>query len=214
MKNYYDELEVSKTASKEVIEKVYKLLAKKYHPDTTKEADKFDAEEKFKIISEAYEILSDDEKRKKYDLELEQSNPTVSYEEYITVVNQRDSLNTDLNNLKNEFNQYINSNNINDQYSNSSQEEYNNTHYNHSNSTYNNYQNTNQSYYTRNHNSTTQKKTYYYTSTGKPASAFAYFKYKLKNFFFNLSLIILSIIAAFFIFNAFSNFNFFRLFIR
>ena len=87
MKNYYDELQISKTASKEVIEKVYKVLAKKYHPDTTQEIDKHAAEEKFKIISEAYEILSDDEKRKQYDLELEQSNPTISYEEYINVIN-------------------------------------------------------------------------------------------------------------------------------
>jgi len=112
MKNYYDELEVSKTASKEVIEKVYKVLAKKYHPDTTKEIDKQAAEEKFKIISEAYEILSDDEKRKKYDLEFEESNPTISYEEYINVVNQRDSLNNAFNNLKNEFYQFKDSFNI------------------------------------------------------------------------------------------------------
>ena len=86
MKNYYDELEVSKTSSKEIISKVYKILAKKYHPDTTKEIDKQAAEEKFKAISKAYEILSDDEKREKYDLELEQSNPTISYEEYLKVV--------------------------------------------------------------------------------------------------------------------------------
>ena len=71
MKNYYDDLEISKKASKEVIEKVYKVLAKKYHPDTTKEIDKQAAEDKFKAISEAYEILSNEEKRKKYDIELE-----------------------------------------------------------------------------------------------------------------------------------------------
>ena len=63
MRNYYDELEVSKTASKEMIGKVYKILAKKYHPDTTNETDKHAAEEKFKKISEAYEVLYDDEKR-------------------------------------------------------------------------------------------------------------------------------------------------------
>ena len=49
MKNYYDELEVSHSASKEVIEKVYKVLAKKYHPDTTKEIDKIAAEENLKL---------------------------------------------------------------------------------------------------------------------------------------------------------------------
>lgn len=69
MKNYYEILEVSETASKEVIEKVYKVLAKKYHPDVNPENIK-EAEEKFKEISEAYEVLSDDTKRKAYDIEL------------------------------------------------------------------------------------------------------------------------------------------------
>ena len=46
MKNYYDELEVSKNASKEVIEKVYKVLAKKYHPDMNQGDSKKEAEEK------------------------------------------------------------------------------------------------------------------------------------------------------------------------
>ena len=81
MKNYYDELEVSKTASKEVLERVYKVLAKKYHPDTTQELDKQTAEEKFKRISEAYEVLSDDIKRRKYDQELNQSTSNISYED-------------------------------------------------------------------------------------------------------------------------------------
>lgn len=189
MKNYYDELEVSKTASKEVIEKVYKVLAKKYHPDTTKEIDKIAAEEKFKLISEAYEILSDDEKRKKYDLEFEQTHPTISYEEYLNIVNERDNLNTALNNLKNEFNGYRKQNN-------NSQE----------------YYNTNQNASAQNTN--TKKKTYYYTDTGKPASAFAYYKYKIKQFFSNIGLLLLSIVAAILIFNAFSDFNLFDLFIK
>lgn len=108
MKNYYEELEVSKTASKEVIEKVYKVLAKKYHPDTTKEADKQAAEEKFKTISEAYETLSDDEKRKKYDVELEQTNPQISYEKYEALLQERDVLNNELNHLKGQFYQLKN----------------------------------------------------------------------------------------------------------
>ena len=62
MKNYYDELEVSRNASQEVISRAYKVLAKKYHPDTTTE-DKNIAEEKFKQISEAYETLSNEQKR-------------------------------------------------------------------------------------------------------------------------------------------------------
>ena len=71
MKNYYEILEVSKNASKEIIEKAYKVLAKKYHPDLQQESERKKAEEKMKIINEAYEILSDDEKRKNYDIELE-----------------------------------------------------------------------------------------------------------------------------------------------
>lgn len=70
MKDYYKILEVNKSASSEIISKVYKILAKKYHPDMNKDNPE-QAEEKFKEISEAYDILSDDEKRKTYDKELE-----------------------------------------------------------------------------------------------------------------------------------------------
>lgn len=69
MKNYYEILQVSENASQEVIEKIYKFLAKKYHPDLN--ADNLEqAEEKFKELSEAYETLSDPEQRKIYDEEL------------------------------------------------------------------------------------------------------------------------------------------------
>lgn len=71
MSNLYEILEVSEKASKEVIEKAYKVLAKKYHPDLQKEGDKENAEIKMKQINEAYEILSDDERRSKYDMELQ-----------------------------------------------------------------------------------------------------------------------------------------------
>lgn len=71
MKNFYEILEVNENASKEVIEKVYKVLAKKYHPDLQRTPDeKEKAEEKMKEINEAYSILSDIEKRRKYDMEL------------------------------------------------------------------------------------------------------------------------------------------------
>ena len=69
MKNYYEILEVNETASQEVIERVYKLLAKKYHPDMNLENPK-EAEEKFKEVTTAYETLSNPDKRKKYDEEL------------------------------------------------------------------------------------------------------------------------------------------------
>ncbi|MGM0599846.1 MAG: DnaJ domain-containing protein [Candidatus Rifleibacteriota bacterium] len=65
MKDYYKILGVSEGASKEDIKKAFKKLAKKYHPDINKGNKK--AEEKFKEISEAYEVLSRDKERKKYD---------------------------------------------------------------------------------------------------------------------------------------------------
>lgn len=71
MINYYEVLEVSKNASIEVIEKAYKTLAKKYHPDLQEAENKNEAEEKMKKINEAYEILSDQTKRNSYDEKLE-----------------------------------------------------------------------------------------------------------------------------------------------
>lgn len=62
--DYYETLEVPRTASKEEITKAFRKLARKFHPDINKTKD---AEEKFKVINEAYEVLSDPEKRKKYD---------------------------------------------------------------------------------------------------------------------------------------------------
>lgn len=67
-KNYYDWLEVSPIASPEVIEKAYKALVKKYHPDLQETEKKDDFENKLKCINEAYEILSNAEKRKNYDV--------------------------------------------------------------------------------------------------------------------------------------------------
>ncbi|MFO7923751.1 MAG: J domain-containing protein [Bacteroidales bacterium] len=64
-KDYYSILGVSKNASQDDIKKAYRKLAVKYHPDKNKGDKK--AEDKFKEISEAYEVLKDTEKRKKYD---------------------------------------------------------------------------------------------------------------------------------------------------
>lgn len=65
-KNFYEILGVSKDASDEEIKKSYRRLARKYHPDVNK-GDK-QAEERFKEISEAYETLSNSEKKKQYDM--------------------------------------------------------------------------------------------------------------------------------------------------
>jgi curved DNA-binding protein len=64
-KDYYKSLGVSKNASHDEIKKAYRKLARKYHPDANPNDKK--AEEKFKEISEAYEVLGDEEKRKQYD---------------------------------------------------------------------------------------------------------------------------------------------------
>ncbi|MBZ0515894.1 DnaJ domain-containing protein, partial [Clostridioides difficile] len=64
-RDYYEVLGISKGAEAQEIKKAYRKLAMKYHPDRNP-GDK-EAEEKFKEINEAYEVLSDDTKRKTYD---------------------------------------------------------------------------------------------------------------------------------------------------
>ena len=64
-KDYYESLGVPRTASADEIKRAFRKLAREFHPDVAK--DKKKAEERFKEINEAYEVLSDPDKRKKYD---------------------------------------------------------------------------------------------------------------------------------------------------
>ena len=83
MSNYYDILGVSKTATADEIKKAYRTLAFKYHPD--RNPGNAEAEEKFKQISAAYDVLSDESKRRQYDM----GYSTDSYSSSQTTGNQQ-----------------------------------------------------------------------------------------------------------------------------
>ena len=91
MKNYYEILEVDKNASEEVIEKAYKTLAKKYHPDLQSNSN---CQDKMCQINEAYEILSNDFKRREYDEKIKRQS--VSIEEYNKIIQENNRLKQDL----------------------------------------------------------------------------------------------------------------------
>lgn len=82
MKNYYEILEVNKKASKEVIEKAYKVLVKKYHPDLYKGEKQKYAEKKIRDINEAYDVLSDEFLKRQYDVELERELEKIYEQKY------------------------------------------------------------------------------------------------------------------------------------
>ena len=96
MKNYYEILEVDKNASEEVIEKAYKTLAKKYHPDLQNNSD---CQDKMRQINEAYEILSNDFKRREYDEKIKRQS--VSIEEYNRIIQENNRLKKDLKRVVN-----------------------------------------------------------------------------------------------------------------
>ena len=66
-RDYYDVLGVPRTATADDIKRAYRQLARKHHPDLQPAAERGQAAERFKEINEAYEVLSDPEKRAKYD---------------------------------------------------------------------------------------------------------------------------------------------------
>ena len=67
IKDYYEILGVSKSSNDDEIKKAYRNLAREHHPDMVKDSDKAQAEKKFKEINEAYQVLSDPEKKRQYD---------------------------------------------------------------------------------------------------------------------------------------------------
>ena len=102
MKNFYEILEVDKNASQEVIEKAYRALAKKYHPDLQQGHAKYESAEKMKIINEAYEILSDSNKRAQYNEKLKSEqlrNQAISREEQERIMQENYALKQQLNNM-------------------------------------------------------------------------------------------------------------------
>ena len=115
MKNYYKKIEVNEKDKDEVIEKAYKVLVKRYHPDLNASNKQY-AERKIKEINEAYDILTDKFLRNQYDLELEKEK-NKKYQEMQNKVNQVHSqprkekvVNQKKQNNKNE--KEINNNNV------------------------------------------------------------------------------------------------------
>lgn len=79
MKNHYETLGVSKEATNEEIKKAYRLKAKEFHPDVNKSDD---AEERFKEVNQAYEVLSDSKTRKEYYEKYDERSDEGSDEKY------------------------------------------------------------------------------------------------------------------------------------
>lgn len=98
-KNYYEILEVDKNASPEIIKKAYSTLAKKYHPDLQPKEKKYEYEEKFKLINQAYDTLSNNKLRKQYNENL--STCFVPKDLYDKIYTENQQLKQIINNTKN-----------------------------------------------------------------------------------------------------------------
>lgn len=179
--NYYEILEVNKNASPEIIEKAYKTLVKKYHPDLQQDENKNKYEEKIKKINEAYDILSDSEKRKKYDLNLK--NTEISINDYNSLYQENINLKNNLNILKEKLN-YLN--NIQNNY------EKNNLNYNNLENNKNSYtkNNINQkysdNYYTENFNNSDSKNNENYSENNNINYNDINYTIYFSNFFVNI----------------------------
>ena len=104
-KNYYEILEVDKNASSEIIDKAYKTLVKKYHPDLQKQDDKKQTGEILKALNEAYETLSNPTKKVLYDQNLK--NKTISQEEYDKLYKENQFLKNTIKKLEDLNSNYI-----------------------------------------------------------------------------------------------------------
>lgn len=95
MENYYKILGVNENATEEEIKKAYKKLAKEYHPDVNKTEK---AEEKFKDISQAYNVLSDKDKRNQYDILRSGKSPNIPFggDDFFNVLFQNSGFSFDL----------------------------------------------------------------------------------------------------------------------
>ena len=105
-KNYYKILQIDRNASPEIIEKAYKTLAKKYHPDLKSENNKEKYVEIFKVINEAYQTLSDPYLKASYDKSL--SDNEISRDKYDMLYRQNQELKSELNDLHSQRNYFNN----------------------------------------------------------------------------------------------------------
>lgn len=102
-KDYYSILQINRNASPEIIEKAYKTLAKKYHPDLQQTAEaKKESEEILKDINEAYEVLSNKDKKQEYDKILYDN--TISKDDFNKLYEQNQILKNKINILQNNYN--------------------------------------------------------------------------------------------------------------
>ena len=96
-RDYYEVLGIDKNADASAIKKAYRKLAKKYHPDLQNNSN---CQDKMRQINEAYEILSNDFKRREYDEKIKRQS--VSIEEYNRIIQENNRLKKDLKRVANQ----------------------------------------------------------------------------------------------------------------
>ncbi len=192
MKNYYEILEVNPKASTDIIKKVYKIKIKKNHPDLFQGEEKIKAEEITKQLTEAYNILCDENKRKEYDETLKTNDTSI--EQYKKIISSLKEENDYLKNMllskDNTINSFMKNNNTQKDYVN----KYEQNIY-EGNNDINNMNNINQD------DRKSYSKNYFFSML-----------YDLKQFAFKLALFFLSILALLLTFSLITKTNVFKLF--